>query len=177
MSTKIILTAPVDKLGAEGETVTVTDGYARNFLFPRGMAIPATPGNMRRIEAQHEKRAQELTAQLEQAKRTAEKLTARSCTVTASAGPDGRIFGSVTATQIADALKAEGIELDRKTILLERSIREVGVYDVEVKLHPEVSAKLKVWVVSGEGTAGTPAAPGSAAEPTPRKSQKDLKRK
>ncbi len=171
MSTKIILTASVEKLGAEGDTIAVADGYARNYLFPKGMAMPATPANLRRVEAQRKKREQELGAQLEAAKSLAAILTARSCTVTTSAGPDGRIFGSVTAADIVAALKTDGIELDRKTIALEHSIREVGVYDVAVKLHPEVSTKLKVWVVSGDSAAGAP------AEPASKKTQKETKKK
>ncbi len=157
MSTQVILTAPVEKLGAEGDTVVVADGYARNLLIPKGLAIPATPANVRRTEALRQKRAQQEAARLQEAQNTATKLEKHSCTITRSAGPDRKLFGSVTAADISDALKADGIEVDRKQIVLEQSIRELGVFDVEVKLHPEVSVKLKVRVESGAG-ASVPAA-------------------
>ena len=147
MSTKIILTANIENLGAEGEAVTVADGYARNFLFPRNLAMPATPGNMKRVEALGKKREAVLAAQLAEAQELVGKLSKQSFTITASAGADERLYGSVTAADIADALKKEGLEIDRRKIALDHAIRTTGVYDVEVKLHPDVSASIKVVVV------------------------------
>ena len=105
MSTQIILTAPVDNLGAEGDTVTVADGYARNFLFPKGLAMPATAGNLRRVESLRKKREATLATQHEDAKAVAAKLVKQSYTITAAAGEDGKLYGSVTAADISEALK------------------------------------------------------------------------
>jgi large subunit ribosomal protein L9 len=116
---------------------------------------------------------------LKAAEDTVTKLTKQSFTITASAGPDEKLYGSITAADISAALKAEGIEVDRKKIALEHPIRSTGVYDVDVKLHAEVSTKVKIWVVAGEG-----AAAGSAGEtesksekPKTEKSRKATKKK
>jgi large subunit ribosomal protein L9 len=157
MSTQIILTAPVENLGAEGDTIAVADGYARNFLFPKGLAMPATAGNLRRVESLRKKREASLAAQLDDAKAILTKLTKQSYTIAAAAGPDGKLYGSVTSADISEALKKEGIEVDRRKIVIEHAIRELGVYDVDVKLHSEVVTKVKIWVVGPDGgnAAGT----------------------
>lgn len=176
MSTQIILTAPIDNLGAEGDTVTVADGYARNFLFPKGLAMPASAGNMRRVESLRKKRAATLVAQLGDAKAAVAQLVKQSYTITAAAGEDGKLYGSVTSADISEALKKEGIEVDRRKIVLEHPIRELGVYDVDVKLHPEVSTKVKIWVVGPEGESTlakkTPASSEKAGKKTPKADKK-----
>jgi large subunit ribosomal protein L9 len=176
MSTQIILTAPVEDLGAEGDTLTVADGYARNFLFPKGLAMPATPANLRRVESLRKKRAATLAAQLDDAKAAAAKLVKQSYTVSAAAGEDGKLYGSVTSADISETLKREGIEVDRRKIVLEHPIRELGVYDVDVKLHPEVATKVKIWVVGQEAAEApvTKAEAGSekAGKRTPRSEKK-----
>src|SRR6202142_1086814 len=101
MSTQIILTAPVDNLGAEGDTITVADGYARNFLIPKGLAMPASAGNLRRIESLRKKREASLAAQHDDAKVAAAKLVKQSYTITAAAGDDGKLYGSVTSADIS----------------------------------------------------------------------------
>jgi len=164
MSTQIILTAPVDNLGAEGDTITVADGYARNFLIPQGLAMPASAGNLRRIESLRKKREASVVAQLGDAKVAAAKLVKQSYTITAAAGEDGKLYGSVTAADISEALKKEGIEVDRRKIVVEHPIRELGVYDVDVKLHPEVATKVKIWIVGPDGEA--PPAAKSATKST-----------
>ncbi|HTS17159.1 MAG TPA: 50S ribosomal protein L9 [Verrucomicrobiae bacterium] len=177
MSKQIILTALVDNLGAEGDTVTVADGYARNYLIPKGLAMPATAANLRRVESLRKKREASLAAQLEGAKTTATQLVKQSYTITAAAGEDGKLYGSVTASDISEALKKEGVEVDRRKIALEHPIRELGVFDVDVKLHPEVATKVKIWVVGPEGE-GAPAAKSSAAdEKAGKKAQKADKKK
>jgi large subunit ribosomal protein L9 len=166
MSTQIILTALVENLGAEGDTVTVADGYARNFLIPKGLAMPATPGNLRRVESLRKKREASLAAQLEGAKTVATQLVKQSYTITAAAGEDGKLYGSVTSLDISEALKKEGVEVDRRKIVLEHPIHELGVYDIDVRLHPEVATKVKIWVVGPEGEgvpAKKPAAPDEKA--------------
>jgi large subunit ribosomal protein L9 len=176
MSKQIILTALVDNLGAEGDTVTVADGYARNFLIPKGLAMPATPGNLRRVESLRKKREASLATQLEGAKTAATQLVKQSYTIAAAAGEDGKLYGSVTASDISEALKKEGIEVDRRKIVLEHAIRELGVYDVDVKLHPEVATKVKIWVVGPEGE-GVPAKKPATDEKAGKKTPKADKKK
>lgn len=173
MSTQIILTAAVEKLGAEGETISVADGYARNFLIPKGLAMPATAANLRRVETLRKKREQQHASELQEAEETAVKLAKQSFTIAAPAGPDEKLYGSVTTADISAALKQEGIEVDRRKILLEHPIRTTGVYDIDVKLHAEVSTKVKIWVVAGEAAPGSPA----AAEPATEKPKKATKKK
>ena len=170
MSTKIILTAKVEHLGDEGELVSVADGYARNFLFPRSLAMPATAGNVKRVEQLRKKREAVQAAQLAEAQDLVAKLSKQSFTITASAGADEKLYGSVTAADIADALTKEGIEIDRRKIALEHAIRTTGVFDVDVKLHPDVVTKVKIWVVAGEGE--KPAAVEAASAEKPKKASK-----
>ncbi|HUK81161.1 MAG TPA: 50S ribosomal protein L9 [Verrucomicrobiae bacterium] len=172
MSTQIILTANVEKLGGEGDTVMVADGYARNFLFPNGLAMPATAGNLRRVETLRKRREAAREAELTDAKDIAAKLVKQSFTITASAGPDEKLYGSVTAADIAEALRKEGIEVDRKKIVLEHSIRTTGVYDVDVKLHADVATKVKIWVVAGESAAPPAAKAGEEKTERPKRTSK-----
>ena len=151
MSTQVILTSRVEALGGEGDSVMVADGYARNFLIPRGLALPASAANLKRIEALRKKREATEAAALADSKEIESKLTKQSFTITAAAGADEKLFGSVTAADIADALAKEGIIIDRKKIVLDHAIRACGVYDVDVKLHPQVVTKVKIWVVAGDG--------------------------
>ena len=143
----VILIKDVDDLGRMGETVKVARGYARNYLVPRGMAVAASDGN-RNLVQEHMK----LEAKRDQLRKTsAQKLAAQlgelSCTITVQAGEDDRLFGSVTARDIADALKAGNVELDRRQIVLDEPIKQLGVYSVPVRLHSEVEITAKVWVV------------------------------
>jgi large subunit ribosomal protein L9 len=177
MSTQIILTAPVENLGAEGDTIAVADGYARNFLFPKGLAMPATAGNLRRVESLRKKREASLAAQLEDAKSIVTKLTKQSYTIAAAAGPDGKLYGSVTSADISEALKKEGIEVDRRKIVIEHAIRELGVYDVDVKLHSEVVTKVKIWVVGPDGGSAPAGKSTAADEKAGRKTTKADKKK
>ncbi len=177
MSTQIILTAPVDNLGAEGDTIMVADGYARNFLFPKGLAMPATASNLRRVGSLQKKREATMAAQLEEAKAIVTKLTKQSFTIGAAAGEDGKLYGSVTSADISDALKKEGIEVDRRKIVIEHAIRELGVYDVDVKLHADVVTKVKIWVVSPDSEGAPAAKSKSPEEKAGRKTPKADKKK
>jgi len=177
MSTQIILTAPVDNLGAEGDTITVADGYARNFLFPKGLAMPASAGNLRRVESLRKKREATLATQREDAKAAAAKLVKQSYTITAAVGEDGKLYGSVTAADISEALEKEGIDVDRRKIVLEHPIRELGVYDVDVKLHTEVATKVKIWVVGPDGEKVSAAKSAAPEEKAGKKTPKADKKK
>jgi large subunit ribosomal protein L9 len=144
---KIILKKDIETLGTAGQAITVKNGYARNYLIPQGLALEATPGNMRVIE--QESKAAQLRQQRgkKEAEDFAAKLEKLSLTVAVQVGEEEKLFGSVTSQNIADLLKDNGYEIDRKKIILEDPIKALGVYDVPVKLHTEVTATVKVWVV------------------------------
>src|SRR5512143_921123 len=143
----VILRQDVDNLGRAGELVTVKDGYARNFLLPRGLAYLASEGNRRRIEAEARQREKRAGAQREEARGVAGRLEAVSLTFTMKAGEGDRLFGSVTAAEIADRLAAEGFTVDKKAVELHEPIKALGVYKVPVRLHHDVKPEVRVWVV------------------------------
>ncbi|MBM4149148.1 MAG: 50S ribosomal protein L9 [Lentisphaerae bacterium] len=147
MPVEVLLMADVKDLGSEGDVVKVSDGYARNYLLPRGVAAPVTEATRRKLAKQRAERAAELESQLGGAREMAGRLAKASVTVTVKTGDGEKLYGSVTASDIADALKAQGIELDRGQIELDSAIKDLGVFDVSVRLHPQVDAKVKVWVV------------------------------
>ena len=143
----IILIEDISHLGAAGEMLTVKAGYARNYLIPRGFAIEATKQNVKTLD--HQKRI--VQAQLQKRQRAAEQLAKQieeiSCTVTKPVGEEDKLFGAVTSTDIHTSLAHEGIEIDRKKIILDEPIKSLGIFTVPIKVHPEVTANLKVWVV------------------------------
>lgn len=148
--TEVILQRDVENLGVIGDVVDVKPGYARNYLLPQGLALPATEGNMKRLEEErrHARRAEERVR--DEAASLAGQLGDRSVTFHVRAGEGGQLFGSVTAADIAERLAEDGVEVDRKDIVLEDPIKELGVYTVSVDLHEEVKPELKVWVVAEE---------------------------
>lgn len=148
--TEIILQKDIENLGEAGEIVDVSAGYARNFLLPRGLAVPATEGNMKRIEQERRRLDRARTRDRDRAEELAEQLADRSLSFAVRAGEEGRLFGSVTSADIVERLGEEGIEVDRKLIRLDEPIKELGVYRVPVELHAEVRPELKVWVVAEE---------------------------
>lgn len=144
---KVILKQKVANLGDVGDVVTVADGYARNYLIPRDMATRADAGKVEQIE--HERRmirAREEKA-LKDARVLATAINEFSCTISARAGEEGKLFGSVSAADIASALQEAGIDIDRKGVELEEPIKEVGVYSVHINLDRGLTARLKLWVV------------------------------
>ncbi len=148
---KVILRQNYENLGNIGEVVDVKDGYARNFLIPRQIAYRATPGATRAIETE-KKRYQAQQARIEaEARSVAERLESVSITIPMRVGEDDRLFGSVTSQMIAEELSRQGHELDRRSILLEDPIRHLGMYDVPIKLHTNVTATMKVFVVNKDG--------------------------
>ena len=142
----VILMQSVDSLGEMGETVSVTRGYARNYLIPKGLAVLATDGHRKLVEQHMKLEAKRDDLRKAGAEELAAKLGELSCTITVQAGEDDKLFGSVGARDIADALKESG-EFDHKQIVLEEAIKQLGVYSVPVKLHSEVEVTAKVWVV------------------------------
>jgi large subunit ribosomal protein L9 len=143
----VILRENVDKLGAAGDVVTVKDGYARNYLLPRGLAYAATEGNKHRLEAESKSRARRADAEVAKASEVAVRLEAVSLSFTMKAGEGDKLFGSVTTHDIAERLKAEGFDVDKKTVELAEPIKALGVYKVPVRLHPDVKPEIRVWVV------------------------------
>jgi large subunit ribosomal protein L9 len=144
---QVILLENIPSLGKAGDQVKVSDGYGRNYLIPKKKAMLATDKSLKVIE--HQKR--QVQQSLEKAKRDAEKMAQHiatlSCTFTKTIGESGKLFGSVTSMDIENYLKENGMEVDRKKISLEEPIKNIGMFTVPIKLHPEVTAHLKVWVV------------------------------
>jgi large subunit ribosomal protein L9 len=163
---KVILTEEIRGLGTRGDVVTVKDGYARNFLLPKNLAREATPGNLKQIE--HERRKWALLAQQEKdaAQKAADSVKGIKIQIEKRVGEHGQLFGSVTANEIADALEARGINVDKRRIELAHPIKNIGVHDVEVRLHKDVSAHIQVEVQAQgvERLEESEAAPAPAAE-------------
>lgn len=143
----VILRQDVDKLGRAGEMVSVKDGYGRNFLLPRGLALLATDANKKRFEAEQAHKGKKHAAEVSAFKAVAAKLEAISLTFTMKAGEGDKLFGSVTSSDLAERLKAEGFDVDKKAIELDEPLKALGVYKVPVRLHAEVKPEVRVWVV------------------------------
>jgi large subunit ribosomal protein L9 len=145
---EVILREDVNSLGKAGELVRVKPGYARNFLLPQGLAFEATEGNKKRIAAETRARGARNQAERAEAERFAGALGAVTLTLTGKAGEEGKLFGSITVQDIADALAAQGHEVDRRRVELEHPIKTLGHHTVAVRLHPEVRAEVRVSVVA-----------------------------
>ena len=144
---KVIMTETLDHVGDAGEIVEVKPGYARNYLLPRRLALVASTGNMAVYEEVKTRRGAQAAREKREAEERAEALGKASITIAVAVGEEDRIFGSVTNQQIADLLKDQSFDIDRRTIQLDEPIRALGVYDVPIRVHPEVEATVKVWVV------------------------------
>lgn len=144
---KVILQQDVKGKGKAGDVINVSDGYARNFLLPRGLAVEATKGNMNTLKDE-KRRAQEKEATAdEQARALKERLEKMELKITAKAGENGRLFGAVTSKQLSETLKKQKIKVDKKNIQLDEPIRALGVTPVNIRLRPGITAKLRVHVV------------------------------
>ena len=143
---KVILTKDVEGLGFFGDVVNVKDGYAMNYLIPRGLALPATEGNVKHIQTILEQKKRKLEREKKKAQELARKLEGMVVEIVKPAGETGKLFGSVTATDIVNALKEKGIEIDRKNVVFYHPIKEVGMFPVKIRLHREVSVDIKVDV-------------------------------
>ena len=143
---EVILSKDINKLGKAGQVVKVKDGFARNFLFPKGDAYLATAANLKRIEQLQKKQKAEYEKEKKQAEVLAEKLSKVSCTVTVEVNDLEKLYGSVTEGEIVKAIEAEGFTVDKKDIVIEKNIDQLGIFEVGVNLHPEVMAKIRLWV-------------------------------
>jgi large subunit ribosomal protein L9 len=144
---KLVLRQDYEPLGESGSVVNVKTGFARNFLIPKGLAMPATEKNLKRYENEKKQmywRQEKEKRQSEELSKTLENV---SCTITVQVGEEDKMFGSVTSQNIAEALESQGYTIDKRKIILEEPIKSLGIYSVPIKLHTDVEAKVKVWVV------------------------------
>lgn len=146
---EVILREDVENLGSRGDRVQVARGYARNYLFPRSLAVEASAGNVRALTEESKMRDLRENKTMRNAERLAQKLGTVSVTATVQVGEDEKLFGSVTSNDIEELLRGQGYEIDKRRILLDEPIKSLGVYTVPVKLHSKVDASVKVWVVKG----------------------------
>ena len=144
---QVILLEEVSPLGKIGDLVKVSDGYARNYLIPKKKAILATEKNLKVLEHQKRLVQHQVGKTKKDAETIAQQIEKLSCTFSKTVGESGKLFGSVTSMEIEAYLKENGFEVDRKKIQLEEPIKNIGMFTVPIKLHPEVIAHLKVWVV------------------------------
>jgi large subunit ribosomal protein L9 len=144
---RIVLREDVDNLGRRGEVVKVAEGYARNFLLPKGKALPATAGNLKTIEREKRRYVVQQAKEKQEAESQAQRLAGLSCTVVRKVGENDVLYGSVTAADIAEYLEKDGIAIDKRRIQIAEPIKSLGIYTIPVRLHSEVTAQLKVWVV------------------------------
>jgi large subunit ribosomal protein L9 len=146
---KVILQQEVKNLGKKGDVIETSEGYARNYLLPKKLAIPATAGNVNAAAQQKENEARKAKRLLDEAKLHAAQLAKLKVTVAVKTGDGGRLFGSVTSKDIADALKNQhGVDLDKRKIELKDALKALGTYPVTIKLHPEASAQIEVEVTA-----------------------------
>ncbi len=144
---KVILTQAVKNLGKKGEIVNVADGYARNFLIPRDLAAEASAANIKKLEEKDRlQKKREVQTELRKWE-LAKKIKKISCTIVKQVSEGDKLFGSVTAQDIVKCLEGEGIEIEKKQVLLDEPIKALGIYPVKIKLSPEIETVLKVWVV------------------------------
>lgn len=144
---KVILKQDIDRLGSAGDIKNVSDGYARNFLFPKGLVFEATKSNLKSWENEKKAREKKKEIELQKAQEKAREFEKISCTISVKAGEDNKMFGSVTVSHIAESLKKLGFEIDKNDIFLSEPIKELGAYVVDVRISSQVLAKVKVWVV------------------------------
>lgn len=148
---KIILQKPVDKLGVPGDVVEVADGYARNYLMPRGLAVKATKGGVKHVDSLQRAHTVRVNEEKAEAEQLAQRLIATPVQVTAHAGDEGKLFGSVTPSDVAEAIERQlGVRIDRHDVHLDNPIRSVGTHEVRVHLFAEVDPVISVEVVSDE---------------------------
>ncbi len=144
---EVILSQDIDRVGKAGHVVKVKDGFARNFLIPNGLAVPVTPANLKKLE--QEKRRKSL--QLEKIKKEAEELKRQlerlPLTVPVLTHEEDKLYAGITSLDLANTLKEEGFNIDKHSIISDEPLKSLGIYEVSIKLHPEVLAKIKVWVV------------------------------
>ena len=144
---EVILKQKIDKLGDVGDVVRVKDGYARNYLMPRGLVVEATPGNVREVDVLKNQVAARDKKTTGHHSEVAEQLSKLKLSAPVKVGEDDRLFGSVTAITISELLQEQGFDVDRKAIQLDEPIKSLGVHNVSIKLHTDVETEIKVYVI------------------------------
>ena len=142
----IILMENVEKLGQVGDVVKVKNGYARNYLLPRQLGVPATAGNVKRIEKEKAKRLAIYEAEKKEAEKAAEALSKVSLTVAVEVNDQEKLYGAISESDIVEAFEAAGQKIDKKSLVLEKPVDDLGIFEIGVKLHPQVVAKIRLWV-------------------------------
>lgn len=146
---KVILKKDIKSVGKKGEVINASDGYARNYLFPRNLAVEATEGSMRTLQAQREEEAKKKAEELKAARELAKKMADVMVVLKVKTGENGRLFGSITSKDVAERLKeVYGIDIDKKKITIHETIKAAGVYQADVKLYTDVTAKIRVSIES-----------------------------
>ncbi|HEU5180747.1 MAG TPA: 50S ribosomal protein L9 [Candidatus Polarisedimenticolia bacterium] len=144
---RIVLRETVEKLGRRGDILKVADGFARNYLLPKKLAFEATDANLKRIEQERKVREVQESRERQDAQSLADRISQLSLTAVRKVGENEALYGSVTNADVAEMMEKEGFSIDKRKILLDEPIRALGIYDVAVKLHHDVTASVKVWVV------------------------------
>ncbi|MEE9553854.1 MAG: 50S ribosomal protein L9 [candidate division Zixibacteria bacterium] len=147
---KVILRDDIEKLGTVGDVVEVADGFGRNYLLPRNLAVRATKGNLRSIDEIRKQKQFRDNKKKKEAEKIKDKLEKLSLTAEVQTGEDDKVFGSVTSANVASLLESQGFEIDRRKILLDDPLKALGVYTIEIKLASDVTAAVKLWVVKKE---------------------------
>lgn len=145
---KIILRQNVENLGEIGEVITVRSGYARNYLIPRNLAYLATPGAIRALEAEKSQYAVKMEKAKSVAEQVASQLAELQISIPMQVGEEGRLFGSVTTQMITQELELRGFKVDKRNVMIDEVIKTLGIFEVRVKLHTDIIAPLKVWVIA-----------------------------
>ncbi|WPM32111.1 50S ribosomal protein L9 [Hydrogenobacter sp. T-2] len=143
---KVVLIKDLEGYGSFGDVISVKDGFARNYLIPRGIALPATEGNLNHVNSILSQRARKLQKEKEKAQTLAKKMEGLTLEIVRQVGEKGKLFGSVTSQDIAQALQEKGFDVDRKKVMLKNPIKDIGMYTITLRLHPEVSVNIKVDV-------------------------------
>ena len=151
---ELILRETIDHLGRRGEVVKVANGYARNYLLPRKLALPVTDSNRRQVEREREAADQREVQERQAAQGVADRLAAVSCVVARRVGETDTLYGSVTSADITESLEGQNISIDKRKIQLDEPIKELGEFTVQIKIHPDVTANLRVHVVKAQDTEG-----------------------
>lgn len=147
---EVILQQDVKGLGKKGDVVNVADGYGRNFLLPRGLAVPATAGNIKQVDIEKETQRQKRERELQEAQEIAARIQGQKLQIATKVGESGKLFGSITSQEIAERLKRQyKVEIDKRKIELEEPIKSVGKHPVKIKIHPKVQVEITVQVTEG----------------------------
>ncbi len=144
---EVILNQDVERIGRAGQVIKVKDGFARNFLFPNKLAVPRNSANLKRLEEEQLKKQQASEKLLQEAQSLGTRLAAVSLTIPMLVQDEDKLYGSIGAQEIIRALKDEGFDIDKSNIALDEPIKKLGIYEVPLKLHADVTAKIKIWIV------------------------------